>query len=151
MDVKELLKLGSQKIRMNSALLSAFVEEYYKVFGVRPNCAGCTFKTTYADLYAKVFGVNKNNFIKHVIMENYKINVRERSNIHSFVDPKTKKVRRSYGKNMSEEFAIAFLKNGSKKEIEERKLIFDFIPQPEVKAEKPTAKKATKKTAKAKK
>lgn len=148
MDVKEFLKLGHKAIRMNSDNLNRFVEEYYKVFGVRPNCAGCTFKTTYADLYNKVFNKTNNNFIKHVIMENFKINVRERSNIHQFIDPKTKKVRRSYGKNMSEEFAVAFLKHGSKKEIEARKLIFDFIPEAPKAA---PAKKTTKKAAKAKK
>ena len=148
MDVKEFLKLGHKAIRMNSGNLSRFVEEYYLVFGVRPNCAGCTFKTTYANLYQKIFNTSNTNYIKHSIMENFKINVRERNNIHSFIDPKTKKVRRSYGKNMSDEFAQSFLKHGTKKEIEQRKLIFDIIPQPEVKTTKPKVKKAVKKTAK---
>jgi hypothetical protein len=128
-ELKEFLNLGADAIRINNTHLARFVEEYYKVFGTRPDCAGCTFKTTYSSLLKQI-GIKKNtNFIKTVIMTEFKVNVRQRNVIHSFTDPKTKKVRRSYGKNMTDDFAKGFIKHGTKNQIKERKLIFDLIPE----------------------
>ena len=38
---------------------------------------------------------------------------------------------RSYGNSMSEDFALKYLSNGTKKEIEERKKYFKILPQAE--------------------
>jgi len=125
MDVKDLLNLGSGEIRKSEKYINLFTDFFEKAFGYRPNCRGCSFKSDFNKLKNHIF---RTQIINNLQMENHEINRRQRSVIHTYVDDKGK-AQRSYGKNMTDEFAENFLSKGTKEQLSERRKLFVTLPK----------------------
>ena len=133
MELKKLLSLDPVTIRHDENLLRIFVDYFELAFGYVPNCAGCVFKKIHKQLHDRVFKQNI-HYKNRTIMTNHVVKPRNRSKIFTFINEKGK-AKRSYGKNMTEDFAIDFLKYGTKAEIEERKLLFESIPAQKIESD----------------
>jgi len=123
MKIKEILQLGAERIRMNPLYLKLFLSEFEKAFNFKPSCTGCNFKSNFNKLNSYI---NKNN-LKLGIMKNYKLDRRQNSIIHTYIGDNGK-AHRSYGRNMTDDFAENYLSKGTKKELELRKEFFVKIP-----------------------
>lgn len=132
---EELITIGEHKVRNNETLMLSYLSEFEILFGRKPKCAGCTFKSDWSKF------VNGNKIINTFKMETsktFELNNGSKSKIHTYI--KDKSPRRSYGHNMTEEFAKAYLTNGTKKEITEREKHFKTLPET-TKVQKPKVQK----------
>jgi len=136
MELKELVQKHPNEIRRSPELLKIYREFYFKAFNKYPVCTGCSFKNDFNQLKRTLGVLNKAQTILE--MKNHELHPRNRNTIFSY--HKDKKTYRSYGHNMSDAFAEAFLIEGDKKQLKERKKLFKVIP----------SKKETEATAKAK-
>lgn len=136
----------AQQVRGNSDLLGVFIELYEGAFGRKPTCSGCAINSEWVkvrDFYYNPNGQqNKSKMEKTFELKKLK------NEIISFHNGN--KIIRCYDTKMTEEFAVSFLTNGTKEEIEERKKLFSKLPKSltkfeEVKAEVPTPPKTTNK------
>ena len=50
MELKELVKLDSQKVRRDSNLMRLYINYFKDAFSFEPNCAGCTFSKDFKKL-----------------------------------------------------------------------------------------------------
>lgn len=126
MEIKELIKLNSREVRGNSNLMAIYISAFESQFGYKPNCAGCTFNSDFQRL-KKAVNSNKQSVKKNTKMENTFKLLKVRGQILSF--KKGKKTIRQYDNRMTEEFAVEFLTNGTKEEIEQRKKLFRTLPK----------------------
>lgn len=130
MEVTELIKLDSRKVRGNSSLMAIYIDAFQNQFGRKPNCAGCTFGTDFANLTRAVQGGDKaikTKNLKSNKMENtFKLKKIQSKILAYRKDGKTFRV---YDSAMKEEFAVAFLTNGSEEELKERKAMFAVLPE----------------------
>lgn len=118
-----LFSYSAQEIRSNPELLSLFVLAYKEVYGSEPSCSGCALKSEFENLKRHY----ENREKKEVMSTNKTFQlVKVKNEILSYVHKGQK--YRMYDFNMTEEFAIAFLTNGTKEQIEERKGLFKKIP-----------------------
>lgn len=154
MDAKDLIALGGREVRRDSDLMTAYINAFQSYFGHKPNCAGCTFNKDFEKLKRAVNKGNGSLIIKTKTMDKTFKLFSVKGEILTY--KVGKKVVRQYDNRMTEEFAIGFLTNGTKDELEERKKLFKKLPKSliepkkevevkEVKEEKPKAKR-TKKT-----
>lgn len=124
---QELIKTDSRKVRNNERLMAFYLQEFEKVFGRKPNCAGCTFKNDWKKFTKKV---NQQKTTKSLeIMstkKSFKIQPKFKNTVFTYLEGGRPK--RSYGFNMTEEFAKNLLSKGNKKQIEERKKAFAKLP-----------------------
>lgn len=127
MTVEELIKLGKIQVRNNPDLMNAYKELFFEKFGRHPNCVPCTFNSDWNRLTGTAPQPQQN-----YIMRNTTFQLIDNSTIYSYDSEDRKagrKIRhRTYGNTMTEDFAIAYLTNGSKDEIEKRKLHFKVLP-----------------------
>lgn len=127
MTVQELVTLSSQKVRRDSDLMAFYIESFKAQFGKAPNCAGCTFSSDFIKLKSAVEKGTKPQ--KEMTMRNtevtFKLSKRQ-GKILSYV--KGGRTIRQYDNKMTEDFAVAYLTNGTKQEITERKKIFRELP-----------------------
>lgn len=122
---EELITLGQHKVRRDERLMLFYLQEFEKIFGRRPNCVGCSFPR---DWKAFVKGKNNINFIKSNIMEKtFKLRGKGMDKVHSYHDGT--RMQRARGNKMSEDFAIAYLANGTPEQIKERKEYFEVLPR----------------------
>lgn len=129
MNRNELIKLGEHQVRRSQDLMLSYLEEFEKLFGRKPRCAGCTFKTD----WKRFVSGNISNLPQIENMEKtFKLKRGEQHNVHTYY--KDKSPVRSYGWKMTEEFAKAFLSLGTQEQLEKRKDIFEALPK--VKEEK---------------
>jgi len=138
MDIQELILKNSDKVRRDSSLMAFYIESYEKVFGYKPNCAGCTFSTDWNNFVRKVTGKEKQiiqNYNKMDADKNFKL---KKVQNKIFAYRIEKQTRRLYDNNFTNEFVDAFLTHGTKEEIAERKKLFSVLPEkfmPKVKGE----------------
>ena len=122
--------MGGDKVRRNESLILSYLEEFEKLFGYKPKCAGCSFRTD----WKKFVNYSQQTTTKTFKMKTdktFELKKDAKSKIHTYKIGKQPK--RSYGNTMTEDFAKAFLTNGTKEEIAERKKLFVRLPQEEVK------------------
>lgn len=113
-------------VRNNKEATESFLETYEQVFGRKPEgCLGCggNFKIKYNELMKKL-----NNKVE----ESTELKVRRRylETIFSYRDGR--RMRRSYGRNMTAEFVKGFIENSDERQIEAFKKIFENYVEPDV-------------------
>lgn len=113
-------------IRNNKEATESFLETYEQVFGRKPDgCLGCggNLKIKYNELMKKL-----NNKVE----ESTELKVRRRylETIFSYRDGR--RMRRSYGRNMTAEFVKGFIENSDERQIEAFKKIFENYAEPDV-------------------
>jgi len=127
MTVHELVKIDAKKVRSNSDLLAFYIESFKSMFGKTPNCVGCTFKTDFAKLKKAI--ENKEESKKYITMEKQEITFKldkRQGKILSY--KKGGRTIRQYDNKMTEDFAVEYLTNGTKEELETRKKLFKNLP-----------------------
>jgi len=119
---KELVMMNPSLIRRNTDLMRSYIQIYKDAFFVEPNCFSCSFQKDFQKL--KRFVLKNNIEIKtHLVMGNYTLKSRFKNNILTYrIDNKP---YRSYGYLMTDEFAKAFLSNGTKEELKQRAEMFE--------------------------
>lgn len=113
-------------VRNNKKATESFLETYEQVFGRKPEgCLGCggNLKIKHNELMKKL-----NNKVE----ESTELKVRRRylDTIFSYRDGR--RMRRSYGRNMSAEFVRGFIENSDERQIEAFKNIFENYVEPDV-------------------
>lgn len=124
MDVKELIKLDSHKVRGNSSLMTVYIEAFTKQFGYAPSCVGCTFGNDFAKLIRAVRDTNLPTIQKK--MEDKTFDLKIQGKILAY--RKDGKTFRVYDNKVTEAFAVNFLTHGTEEEIKERKKLFRNLP-----------------------
>jgi len=126
MTINDLKILGAQKVRSNSNLMQTYIKLFKETFGYEPNCAGCTFNND----WNRLINLSDPQIIQ--IMGNTDFKLIDNNEIYSY-NYKHENGRvltaRSYGNTMTQEFAEAYLKNGTKEQIEKRKNEFKELPK----------------------
>ena len=127
MTLEDLILNSPDKVRGDSNLMRAYIDIYTGIYGSAPSCTGCTFKTDFKKLlnYAhRATNLNTPNVMKksEKTFKLKKIN----GTIHTYKNGKNPV--RMYDNRMTEDFAVAYLTNGTKKEIEQRKQYFEVLP-----------------------
>lgn len=138
MDAKELAALGAKTVRRDEKLLRQYIEEYAALFGSAPNCVSCSFSRDFKKFQREV---NKEQKTKTMKNKTFQLKKKHNREIHTYRE--NGRPRRIYGHRMTEDFAQNFLTNGSEKEIEERKKLFDVLPKG-IEGEKAVQKEETK-------
>lgn len=145
MSIEEFLSKNPHDIRRNAELMQQYIDLYVAAFSLKPNCAGCSFnkdyqrlKKHYESLHSNkkntIFADNINN-LKNISTMDKKFEVKrmQRNIIHTYIDARGK-AKRSYGYNMTYEFALELVKQGKSN-------IFSIAPKvPTEVIEKPVAK-----------
>lgn len=122
---EELITIGEHKVRTNETLMLSYLKEFEKLFSRKPQCAGCTFKSD----WSKFINGNiqtQNNF-KMKTDKTFELVGSANSLIHTYRI--AKKPYRTYGNRMTEEFANAYLTEGTKEELEARQKYFKKTPK----------------------
>ena len=122
--------MGGDKVRRDESLILFYLAEFEKLFGYKPKCTGCSFSKD----WKKFVNYSQQKKIKTFKMKTdktFELKKDAKSKIHTYKIGK--QPFRTYGNTMTEDFAKAFLTNGTKEEIAERKKLFVKLPQEEVK------------------
>jgi hypothetical protein len=126
---EDLITLGEHKVRRDEHLMLSYLKEFEALFGRKPKCAGCTFKT---DWKRFVQGKQTPKYFKMKTNKTFELKTTAKGKIHTY---KTgKRPNRSYGNTMTEDFAVNYLTYGTKEEIQQRKKHFKTLPK--IEAEK---------------
>tara|TARA_R110000796_G_scaffold120506_1_gene234642 strand:+ start:16417 stop:16959 length:543 start_codon:yes stop_codon:yes gene_type:complete len=127
--VKELINLGSATVRRDNDLMRAYIVFYEHAFFIKPNCVPCTFDRDYNRLRNHILtGGEMTAITTNFTMGKYILNKRFSSQILTYKIGN--RPHRCYGHLITDQFAEEFLKNGTKKQLTERKEMFDMIPPP---------------------
>ncbi len=130
MDVKELILINADKVRRDSNLLALYLESFHQAFGYKPNCAGCSFNSDWQKLVKfvntgeKSLSLPYQNTDKN--MNTFKLK-KIQNKILSF--KKDGITHRKYDNLFYEDFAVAFLTNGTESELAERRKLFAVLPE----------------------
>lgn len=128
--VLELIQNKPSLIRSSNELMMAYLHHFYTYFGRKPICSGCTFDKDFNALLRQINKGEEPKYENNLINEknmNTTFIIRDISEIYSY-RPKDSAVKRCYGSNMTEDFAIAYLTNGTEQEREFRKKQFKKLP-----------------------
>lgn len=148
MTVKELISLDASKVRRDSNLMLFYIETFKEAFGYAPNCAGCTFNSDWYKLVNRINGTeNLLTLQKEKTMATFQLKKAE-GKILSF--KKDGVTHRKYDTNLTEEFVLGYLSNGSEEEIEQRKKLFSKLPKENKSEEVKTTEEVVKDNAQAK-
>lgn len=123
--LEDLIKAGKSEVRYNSNLLTAYKKLFAEKFGREPDCAGCTFDSDWNRL-------TNQNFSNREIMSENTFKLRDNSIIYTYdkkIDDGNTRRTRSYGNIMTEEFAEAYLTEGTPEQIDQRKKQFKILPK----------------------
>lgn len=127
MTVEELIQAGKDQVRSSPGLMSAYIENFTRLFGRKPDCAGCTFNHDWQRLITAVPNPQK---ITEMSDKTFKL--RDQHKIYTIVSEdkktKTRKPIRTYGNLMSEEFADKYLSTTDEKILAARKAEFKILP-----------------------
>jgi hypothetical protein len=128
MTAQELITLQPSQVRKSNELMAVYLKNYFLYLGRNPVCTSCTFDSDFRNFAVAVKnGEPKfNKLINPLIMETT-FTILDPSSIYSY-RKKGMAVKRCYGNNMNDEFAIAYLTIGTDEEIEKRKLEFKVLP-----------------------
>lgn len=115
MDIDEFVGLSPNIIRRDTELMQLYIKFYEAAFSVIPNCAGCSFKSGFRKLqqYAKTgeknikFDTNTNEMKTD---KTFLLKTQFTNKILTYV--KDGKTYRSYGYNLSEDFAKELVASG---------------------------------------
>lgn len=125
MNVEDLVKLNSTKVRSDSHLMRLYIEMFKAQFGKVPNCAGCTFSTDFHKLKSAVDN-KKTTFAQTIKMENtYQIKVKTGEILHY---RNNGRIVRRFDTSLTLEFVIGFLTHGTEEQLKERRKLFSKIP-----------------------
>jgi hypothetical protein len=129
MDLDEFIKLETHKVRNSESLMGFYLEEFERIFGRRPNCAGCTFKSDWKKFINRVKsgGDTKINKVMANKKKSFSLQPRHTNTIFTYLNDKKRPVR-TYGFNMTEDFAKQYLSTGNKAQKEDRKKAFKVLP-----------------------
>lgn len=125
MQIEELVKLSSQKVRGNSDLMAIYINAFKEVFGKTPNCAGCTFSADFTKLKKVVLKQIPIQKTRKMADTTFKLK-KKLGKIHSY--KKNGRTIHFYDTNMTEEIAIEYLTYGTPEQIEKRKELFAVLP-----------------------
>lgn len=136
MTVNELILIESGKVRSSPDLMAFYIESFKSVFNYRPACAGCTFSSDWKKFVAKVGGSGSTPTIQRkTIMIDFKLKKVQ----HKILAYKANgKMHKLYDSKLTSDFVEAYLTNGTKEQIKDRKELFAILPekhQPKIKAE----------------
>lgn len=134
-----ILNENPDKVRVNEDMMRSYIELYKSVFHKEPNCASCSFSSDFRRLQ----NYFKQQHKTKIMSKSYKLNKRHSNEILRYT--KDGKTYRIYGRDLNDDFAKEYLKNGTKKQIEERKSKFDNIPETKKNKAKKTKKQDKKK------
>lgn len=126
MQIEELVKLSSQKVRSNSNLMAIYIDAFKEVFGKTPNCAGCTFSADFTKLKKAVLKQTPIQKTRKMVDITFKLK-KKLGKIHSY--KKNGRTIHFYDTNMTEEIAIEYLTYGTPEQIENRKELFAVLPK----------------------
>src|SRR5690606_8647736 len=116
--------------RRDESLILSYLEECEKLISDKQKCAGCSFSKDWKK-FVNYSQQTKSKTFKMKTDKTFELKKDARSKIHTYKIGK--QPFRTYGNTMTEDFAKAFLTNGTKEEIAERKKLFVTLPQEEVK------------------
>lgn len=135
----ELTTYNKEKVRGNSNLTLNFISAYKTIFGIMPNCTGCSIGKEINNLYQSIKlredlhdveididNIQKNNqmidknktFEKSILLKEDMIAYRDSDG----------RIRRKFTNKLNDEFVIGYLTNGTPEEISERKKKFKVLP-----------------------
>lgn len=136
MEVGELILKSPNEVRKTPDLMAFYLTEYEKIYGKKPACAGCTFKTDWKKF---VKAVNSPRKIKVKTMTTTDKTFKLKDNrVRILTYHIGKSPQRKYTNKLTDDFVVAYLTNGTKEQIEQRKKEFAVLPkalQKEVKKE----------------
>src|SRR5690606_24313406 len=131
---QELILKGGDKVRRDESLILSYLEEFEKLFGYKPKCAGCSFSKDWKK-FVNYSQQTKSKTFKMKTDKTFELKKDARSKIQTYKIGK--QPFRTYGNTMTEDFAKAFLTNGTKEEIAERKKLFVTLPYGKTNTKKP--------------
>ena len=113
MTLEEFVSLDPDKIRRDKQLMQLFVDFYKAAFSLEPNCAGCVFKRGFNKLrrYSKQ-GKKSVNFEKNITMEPNTFILKSQHRLKILTYKEDGIVYRSYGYNLTEDFARKLVEHG---------------------------------------
>lgn len=131
MDARDFIKISAKEIRESNELMRLYIKLYEGAFSVQPNCAPCTFNRDFKRFkkHVEQLGDGQEIIINHKHtrkMKTFELKSKYKADILTYKDGK--RPVRTYGRKMTEEFAVNFLTKGSKEEIEKRKKLFNVLP-----------------------
>lgn len=126
MQIEELVKLSSQKVRRDSNLMAIYIDAFKNTFGKVPNCAGCTFSADFTKLKKAVLKQTPIQKAKKMADTTFKLK-KKLGKIHSY--KKNGRTIHFYDTNMTEEIAVEYLTYGTPEQIESRKELFAVLPK----------------------
>lgn len=124
MKLLDLTNKKAEEVRNDTRLFSFYLEQYRLLFGYEPNCAPCTFLSD----WNKFCNLAKNKKqLKPIVMKEKTFKLKDVDIIYRYLN-KAKNTKRSFGYNMTEEFAEEYLTTGTQAERAERKKQFIELP-----------------------
>lgn len=113
MELSEFVRLDPDKIRRDKELMQLFVKFYEAAFSFLPSCVGCSFKSGFRKLKQYSNGnVKIVNFDKNNKMEAKTFLLKNQFKLKILSYKKDGKMYRTYGYNMTEDFARELVKAG---------------------------------------
>lgn len=114
MTAEDLIQLSKREILDNPNNKALYIQFYKAFFGSAPSCANCSFNSDFRKFKNKVLGVEPEKTVhlkqsKSIIMNNFKLKRGYSSMIFSYPD-KDGRMKRSYGKDLTNEFVSDLLK-----------------------------------------
>lgn len=134
MTAKEIIKAGKAKVRNSPLLYPAYISLFEEAFGRTPECPTCGSAQGHKDWSAFEHFANYNEIQieKTPTMTKSIFTIRDRNKIYSY-DYKHQNGRtlraRTWGHSMTEDFAKAYLTNGTAEQLEARKAEFKVLPE----------------------
>lgn len=126
MTLEELVNKTPEEIRVNETLMGFYISNYEIIFGVKPNCAGCSLKNDFGKF--KSYVLSKSEKINSM-NENQTFKLKKGLSDKILTYKKGLQTFRAYGNKATDDFIKEFLMFGEKEELELRKDLFDVLPK----------------------
>lgn len=124
MKLLDLINKKAEEVRNDPRLFSFYLEQYRLLFGYEPSCAPCTLDTEWEKF--TTLAKNKKQ-LKPIVMKEKTFKLKDVDIIYRFLN-KAKNTKRTFGYNMTEEFAEMYLKTGTAEERKAKRLEFIELP-----------------------
>lgn len=142
MTAQEIAANSAEIVRKDDNLMGLYIEKYKDLFGFEPNCASCTFSHDFLKFQQKVritHGASAPQKSKTMANTKFKLKLKHVNDILTY--RVGNKPYRAYGYKLTPEFVEAFLTNGTKAEIKQRKELFEELTEAPKKAAKASSEK----------
>ena len=113
MGIEDFVNLDPGKVRSDKELMRLYVEFHKAAFSFGPQCAGCSFKSGFLKLRKFVKNGRENKLASlqnSTEMKTFELKKEYLLKINSYTE--AGKTYRSYGHNMTEDFAVDLVRNG---------------------------------------